>query len=44
MPATAETVANHMHYVKQDGQQVFKYAVKKISELCETLLQRNKGH
>jgi 3-oxoacyl-[acyl-carrier-protein] synthase-3 len=41
MPATAETVANHMHYVKQDGQQVFKYAVKKISELCETLLQRN---
>ncbi len=41
MPASAETVANHMHYVKQDGQQVFKYAVKKISELCETLLQRN---
>jgi len=27
--------------VKQDGQQVFKYAVKKISELCESLLQRN---
>jgi 3-oxoacyl-[acyl-carrier-protein] synthase III len=41
MPATAETVANRLHYVKQDGQQVFKYAVKKISELCETLLQRN---
>jgi 3-oxoacyl-[acyl-carrier-protein] synthase-3 len=41
MPASAETVANHMHYVKQDGQQVFKYAVKKISELCETLLTRN---
>jgi 3-oxoacyl-[acyl-carrier-protein] synthase III len=41
MPASAETVANKQHYVKQDGQQVFKYAVKKISELCETLLQRN---
>ncbi len=41
MPATADTVSNHLHYVKQDGQQVFKYAVKKISELCETLLQRN---
>jgi 3-oxoacyl-[acyl-carrier-protein] synthase-3 len=41
MPATAETVAKGLHYVKQEGQQVFKYAVKKISELCETLLQRN---
>jgi 3-oxoacyl-[acyl-carrier-protein] synthase III len=42
MPTTAETVANRQHYVKQDGQQVFKYAVKKISELCENLLQRNR--
>lgn len=41
MPASAETVANHMHFVKQEGQQVFKYAVKKISELCEALLSRN---
>jgi 3-oxoacyl-[acyl-carrier-protein] synthase-3 len=41
MPATADTVAKRLHFVKQDGQQVFKYAVKKISELCETLLQRN---
>ncbi len=41
MPASAETVANHMHFVKQEGQQVFKYAVKKISELCEALLRRN---
>jgi 3-oxoacyl-[acyl-carrier-protein] synthase-3 len=41
MPATADTVANRQHYVKQDGQQVFKYAVKKISELCENLLTRN---
>ena len=41
MPASAETVSHRQHYVKQDGQQVFKYAVKKISELCENLLQRN---
>jgi 3-oxoacyl-[acyl-carrier-protein] synthase-3 len=41
MPATAETVAQRLHYVKQDGQQVFKFAVKKISEICEQLLTRN---
>ncbi len=41
LPASAETVAQRLHYVKQDGQQVFKFAVKKISELCEELLARN---
>ena len=32
MPASAETVANRMHFVKQDGQQVFKYAVRRMEE------------
>jgi 3-oxoacyl-[acyl-carrier-protein] synthase-3 len=41
MPASAETVAHRLHYVKQDGQQVFKYAVKKITDLCTALLERN---
>jgi 3-oxoacyl-[acyl-carrier-protein] synthase-3 len=41
MPASADTVAKRLHYVKQDGQQVFRYAVKKISELCSQLLERN---
>ena len=41
LPASAETVAQRLHYVKQDGQQVFKFAVKKISEMCEELLLRN---
>jgi 3-oxoacyl-[acyl-carrier-protein] synthase-3 len=41
LPASAETVANRLHYVKQEGQQVFKYAVKTISEICLTLLERN---
>jgi len=41
MPATAETVANHMHFVKQDGQQVFKYAVRRMEECARALLDRN---
>jgi 3-oxoacyl-[acyl-carrier-protein] synthase III len=41
MPATAETVANRMHYVKQEGQQVFKYAVRKMYEVSRDLLDRH---
>jgi len=41
MPASAETVANRMHYVKQDGQQVFKYAVRRMEECARALLDRN---
>jgi 3-oxoacyl-[acyl-carrier-protein] synthase-3 len=41
MPATAETVNQRMHYVKQDGQQVFKYAVRKMFETSRDLLARN---
>jgi 3-oxoacyl-[acyl-carrier-protein] synthase-3 len=40
-PATHETVDKKMHYIHQDGQQVFKYAVKKMSEMTERILQRN---
>src|SRR5262249_21422243 len=40
-PPTCETVSKKMHYVHQDGQTVFKFAVKKQTELCEKLLQRN---
>ena len=40
-PATAETVAAKMHYVHQEGSAVFKVAVRKMSELSETLLTRN---
>jgi 3-oxoacyl-[acyl-carrier-protein] synthase-3 len=38
LPASAETVANRQHYVKQEGQQVFKYAVRKMYELSQALL------
>ncbi len=41
MPSTAETVKNHLHYVKQDGGQVFKYAVRKMYEVCRDLLEQN---
>jgi 3-oxoacyl-[acyl-carrier-protein] synthase-3 len=41
LPATCETVEKRLHYVHQDGQQVFKYAVRKMHEICVTLLKRN---
>ena len=40
-PTTAETIAGKMHYVHQDGQAVYKYAVRKMMETCESLLKRN---
>ena len=40
-PASHETVDQKMHYIHQDGQQVFKYAVKKMAEMTERLLQKN---
>ena len=40
-PASHETVDQKMHYIHQDGQQVFKYAVRKMAEMTERLLQRN---
>lgn len=40
-PATAETVAQKMHYVHQDGQAVYKFAVRKMAEAAETVLSRN---
>jgi 3-oxoacyl-[acyl-carrier-protein] synthase-3 len=40
-PSTAETVAAKMHYVHQDGQAVYKFAVRKMAEAAETVLTRN---
>ena len=41
LPASAETVANRLHFVKQEGQAVFKYAVKKMYEVSRDLLNRH---
>ena len=40
-PTSKDTIAKKMHYVHQDGQQVFKFAVRKQTELCVRLLERN---
>ena len=41
MRTTAETVAQGLHYVKQDGQTVFKFAVRNTEEAARRLLERN---
>jgi len=40
-PPSHETVEKRMHYVHQDGGQVFKYAVRRMAELAQGLLARN---
>ncbi len=42
MPATRETVEKGLHYVKQDGQAVFKFAVRNMEEVCRRILERNR--
>ncbi|MBV8631061.1 MAG: ketoacyl-ACP synthase III [Silvibacterium sp.] len=40
-PSTAETVGKKMHYVHQDGQTVYKFAVRKMVEASEKVLSRS---
>jgi 3-oxoacyl-[acyl-carrier-protein] synthase-3 len=40
-PASQQTVDRRMHYVHQEGAQVFKYAVRRMSELACQILERN---
>jgi 3-oxoacyl-[acyl-carrier-protein] synthase-3 len=40
-PASHETVDQRLHYVKQDGGAVFKFAVKKTEEICARIMARN---
>jgi 3-oxoacyl-[acyl-carrier-protein] synthase-3 len=41
LPASHETVSGRLHYVHQDGQAVFKFAVRKTEEICRRLLAKN---
>jgi 3-oxoacyl-[acyl-carrier-protein] synthase III len=41
LPASPETIAERMHYVHQDGQAVYKYAVRKMVETSSKLLEAN---
>ena len=40
-PATYETVANKEHYIFQEGQSVFKFAVKGMADVSAELLEKN---
>jgi len=40
-PASPETIAGRMHYVHQDGQAVYKYAVRKMVETAGKVLHAN---
>jgi len=41
MAASHEMGDKRLHYVKQDGATVFKFAVKKTEEICRRVLERN---
>jgi len=41
LPASHETVDARQHFVHQEGGQVFKYASRKMYEVCRDLLARN---
>ena len=43
-PASHETVDQKMHYVHQEGAQVFKYAVRRMADLACEMLERNGYH
>jgi 3-oxoacyl-[acyl-carrier-protein] synthase III len=40
-PASAETVANKEHYVYQEGQTVFKFAVTNMADVAYEIMERN---
>ena len=40
-PSSQQTVEKRMHYVHQEGSQVFKYAVRRMAEMATHLLEKN---
>jgi len=40
-PASQDTIQKRMHYVSQEGRQVFKFAVKGMADSAEDILKRN---
>ena len=40
-PATIDTVEKRMHFVKQEGLQVFKFAVTKMADVSVEIMERN---
>ena len=39
-PSTHETIEDRKHYLKMEGSEVFKFAVRKINETCKNLLEK----
>ena len=40
-PSSHETIDQRLHYVKQEGQAVFRFAVRKTEEISRRILERN---
>ena len=40
-PPTQETVEKRMHYVKQEGKQVFKFAVTNMADVSAAIMEKN---
>ena len=41
LPPSNQTIADKQHYVHQDGKTVFKFAVSKMADVSEEIMQRN---
>ena len=41
LPASLDTIKNKQHFVHQDGRTVFKFAVSKMADVSEKMLERN---
>lgn len=41
MPATHETIDEGLHFIRQEGRTVFKFAVSKMAQVSLSLLERN---
>ena len=40
-PATLSTIKNRQHFIKQDGKKVFRFAIKRMSEVSKQLMIEN---
>jgi 3-oxoacyl-[acyl-carrier-protein] synthase-3 len=40
MPPSHDTVSQRLHFVKQDGSAVFKFAVRKMADACQQVLDK----
>ena len=41
LPSSHDTIDKQLHYVHQEGSQVFKYAVRKMEESCRAVLDKH---